>query len=87
MDSLTAIAVFLAYIVIDALYALYTHAIANERSALAATTGAIMYVLMAYGIKSVVDSFWYVIPLMAGSWIGTYATIELLKSKKVAKEQ
>ena len=67
-----AVIVFFCYVAIDALYALYVLAVANKERFKAASVGAGMHFLMAFGVLSLVQSGWYLIPIAAGSWVGTY---------------
>jgi hypothetical protein len=80
-DLLTGALVFFAYLALDMLYAHYTFAITKLRSARAATTGAIMYFLLAIGILNYTDNPLYLIPLVFGSWVGTYVTVESERRK------
>lgn len=78
-----ALMVFLAYIVLDILYALYTLAVNRLQPARAATTGSLMYFLLALGVFSYTHNPLYVISLVLGSWIGTYvAVLHELKKKQ-----
>lgn len=77
----TALLVFVAYVVADMLYARYTIAITKLHAARAATTGAVMYFLLAVGILSYTDNPLYLFPLVLGSWVGTYVTVEIERKK------
>jgi len=67
--------VFLVYILIDGMYAHYTLAITKKNPMVAATTGALMHFLIAFGVLNYVQNYLYIIPLALGSWIGTYLVI------------
>jgi hypothetical protein len=45
-----AFIVFIAYILIDGMYALYTQSIAKKKPVMAATVGALMHFLIAFGV-------------------------------------
>jgi hypothetical protein len=75
-DPRIAIAVFVAYLLIDAMYAYYTLAITRRQPVAAATVGSLMYVLIAFGILNFVENYLYVIPMVIGSWIGTYVVVK-----------
>lgn len=75
-----AIAIFFSYILIDGGYAYYTYTVTEYRPKMAATTGVMMHILLAFGVFSYVHNFLYVIPLCFGSWIGTYIVV---KRKKI----
>jgi hypothetical protein len=68
-------ATFLAYLAVDALYAIYTIEVVRLRPASAATTGALIYVLSAFGIVNLVHNALYVIPLALGGWLGTFLVV------------
>lgn len=74
-DIRIGVAVFIAYIVIDGMYAYYTLAVTRKRPVVSATTGALMHFLIAFGVLSYVDNYLYLIPLAAGSWVGTYLVV------------
>lgn len=75
-DITTGILIFISYIVVDGLYAYYTIAVQKYKAVKAATTGSLMYVLLAYGVISYTHNILYLIPLAIGSWVGTYAVIK-----------
>ena len=81
-SMLTAFFVFAAYVVVDTLYAYYTLAVSRLEPARAATTGALMYFLLAVGVLNYTHNPLYLFPLVLGSWIGTYVTVELERRKK-----
>ena len=73
-----ALAIFLAYIIVDALYAFYTLEVTKKNAVSAATTGAIMHFLLAFGVLNYVNNFLYLLPLAIGSWLGTYLVVKKL---------
>lgn len=80
-DFFIATAVFVSYVVVDAMYAYYTFAIANRRAMRAATTGALMHFLLAVGVLSYVENILYLIPIAAGSWLGTFLVVSWQERK------
>jgi hypothetical protein len=77
-----AVAVFIAYILIDGMYAYYTITVTRRRPVASATTGALMHFLIAFGVLNYVENYLYLIPLALGSWIGTYlVVVKDMKSK------
>lgn len=72
----TALLVTLAYIVIDALYALYTIHIQKGNAITASNVGAGMYALMAFGTVTYTTAPVYVIFVAIGSWLGTYFVVK-----------
>ena len=74
-DWTIATATFVAYLAVDALYAIYTIEVVRLRPARAATTGALIYVLSAFGIVNLVHNALYIIPLALGGWLGTFIVV------------
>ena len=72
----TAAIIFVAYVLVDALYAYYTIQVTKRKPYLAATSGALMYFLLAIGVLNYVQNYLYLIPLAFGSWIGTFIIVK-----------
>ncbi|MEX2515133.1 MAG: hypothetical protein WD335_03320 [Candidatus Paceibacterota bacterium] len=72
---LIALLIFIAYIVIDALNTYYTSAVADKRPVAAATSGAVVYIIIAFGIFSFTENILYLVPLVMGSWVGTFIVV------------
>lgn len=81
-DIWTALLVFVAYLLIDILYAKYTIFVSRLEPASAATSGSIIYVLLAIGILNFTNNPLYIAPLILGSWIGTYGVVSYERRKK-----
>ncbi len=75
----TAIIVFIFYVVVDALYVLYTRYIQQNKAMAAATVGAMMYGLFGFGTLAIIENSWNILPIILGSWVGTYFTIKYIK--------
>ena len=75
--------IFVAYILIDGMYAYYTIAVIKKRPVVSATTGALMHFLIAFGVLNYVQNFLYVIPLALGSWVGTYLVVSRDRSSSI----
>jgi len=67
--------VFVAYLLVDAMYAYYTLAVTKNRPVAAASVGATMHFLIAFGVLNYVQNYLYIIPLAVGSWFGTYFVV------------
>jgi len=67
--------VFVAYLAVDAMYAYYTLAVTRKKPVAAASVGALMHFLIAFGVLNYVQNYLYVIPLALGSWVGTYLVV------------
>lgn len=78
----TAFFIFVAYFLVDALYALYTLSVVNLKPVVSATIGALMYFLLAVGIINYVNNYLYLIPLAVGSWLGTFVVVFVKKKMK-----
>lgn len=74
-DFRVAIVVFVAYLLVDAMYAYYTLAVIKGRPVASASVGATMHFLIALGVLNYVQNYLYVIPLAIGSWFGTYFVV------------
>jgi hypothetical protein len=83
-DWLLAAGVFIAYFVVDALYAYYTLSVTRHQAGRAATAGSAMYFLMAFGVINYTQNYLYVVPLVLGSWLGTYVIVKYEKEKPAA---
>lgn len=86
-DFRLALFVFIAYILVDGLYAKYTIDVTRFNAYKAATTGTIIHFLLAFGVINYTQNWLYVFPLAVGSWIGTFWTVrkEKEKIKKIKK--
>jgi len=58
------------------MYAYYTIAVMKKKPLTAASIGASMHFLIAFGVLNYVQNYLYVIPLALGSWIGTYLVVQ-----------
>ncbi len=76
---LLAAALFGSYVVVDALYALYTLWVVDRRPIASANVSLVMHFLLAAGVISYVHNFAYVIPITADSWVGAYLVVRLTR--------
>lgn len=76
-----ALLVFVAYVLIDGMYAYYTIAVTKQRPVASASVGALMHFLIAFGVLNYVQNYLYLIPLALGSWVGTYLIVSLDKKR------
>ena len=74
--------IFVTYVVTDALYAKYTLDVANYNKYRAATIGTSIHFLMAFGVISYTQNWFYIIPLAMGSWVGTFIIVRRERIKK-----
>lgn len=75
-DFKVAAIVFVAYLLVDAMFAYYTLAVTKNKPVVAATVGSAMYFFIAIGVLNYVQNYLYVLPLVLGSWIGTYVVVK-----------
>jgi hypothetical protein len=74
-----AAAVFVAYFLIDILYALYVIYVGKRAAFKAAAASSLLYSLAAYGVITYSKNFIYVIPLAIGAFLGTYVVVKYMK--------
>ena len=78
IDPLVAAGVVGATAVTDAVYVLFTAAVAGRRRVSAATWSSVWYLLSSFAIISYTNNWAYVVFAAAGSWIGAYASVSWL---------
>jgi uncharacterized membrane protein YfcA len=76
-DLRVALAVFLLTALMDGLHAIYTRAIATHCAGRAATFGSLIYLISAFAILQYTQNGWYLLFVVAGSWIGTYMGVKI----------
>jgi len=74
-DIKVALVLFIAYILVDGLYAYYTLCVTRLRPLASATTGFLMHFILAFGVINYVNNFLYIIPLALGSFLGTFIIV------------
>jgi uncharacterized protein YebE (UPF0316 family) len=75
-DFKIAFFIFIAYIIVDGMYACYTLQVTKRKPYSSATIGALMHFLLAVGVLNYVQNFLYLLPLALGSWIGTFLVVK-----------
>jgi len=78
-----ALILFTAYAVVDAMYARYTLSVTKAKPFEAATVGALMHFILAFGVINYVKNYLYIVPLALGSWIGTYLVVRYERKKRL----
>lgn len=79
MTILIFISVFLATMCIDALYALYTLRLVERKALQSAFFGTTIHLFTAFTVISYTKNYLYVIPLLLGSFAGTYFAVRFSK--------
>jgi uncharacterized membrane protein YhaH (DUF805 family) len=77
INPLTAGAVILATAATDAVYVMFTSAVAKKRLP-AATWSSIWYMLSSFAVISYTENWIYVLFAAVGSWIGAFASMTFL---------
>jgi len=75
---LTALLVFVVYVFFDVLYALYVLCVSRKQAFAASAISSVLYSLGAYGTMSYLHNPWYLIPLAAGAFLGTYIAVRYM---------
>jgi hypothetical protein len=77
-NLLIALAVFGATIVTDAVFVMFTAAVASRHRFRAANWSAVWYLLAAVSVISYTSNAVYVVFAAAGSWVGAYVSMTWL---------
>lgn len=78
-NCVIAICIFFAYFFIDFLMAYYTVAVIKQKEFMAAHSGAAVYLLTSFGVINYTQNWWYILFIVAGSWLGTYVYVKRRK--------
>jgi len=62
----------------------YLQSVTSQKAALAATSGSAIHIIAAFTVISYMSDWRYIIPMVIGSWIGTYLIVrrDKLRSTK-----
>ena len=85
----TCVVLFVVYFIFDILYAKYILAVSKLRALRSANISAVLYILSAIGTLSYVDNILYIVPILGGTWLGTYLSLAVAtknKAKRKAKK-
>lgn len=69
--------VFLITALMDVVRAAYVKSVARNRAAVAATSGALVYLISAFSAFQFSQNLYYLLFVAAGSWTGTYAFLKI----------
>ena len=78
IDPLTACGVLLATAATDAVYVMFTSAVAARKRVPAATWSSIWYMLSSFAVISYTQNWAYVVFAAAGSWVGAFASMTFI---------
>jgi hypothetical protein len=79
IDPLTAVGVLVATAATDAVYVMFSSAVASRRRLPAATWSSVWYMLSSFAVISYTQNWVYVGFAAAGSWLGAYASMTYLR--------
>jgi hypothetical protein len=73
------VGVLLATAATDAVYVMFTSAVAARRRLPAASWSSIWYLLSSYAVINYTENWIYVLFAAAGSWLGAFASVSFLQ--------
>lgn len=77
--------IFVMYGIVDGLYTRWMYLVTEKNALAASTAGAFLALFICIGVKSYTVNALYIVPVVVGSFFGTY--IEVTREKrKLAKE-
>ena len=79
IDPLTALGVLCATAATDAVYVMFTAAVARRSRLSAANWSGLWYLLSSFAVISYTHDWVYVVFAAIGSWIGAYLSISFLR--------
>jgi hypothetical protein len=82
IDPLTAVGVLLATAATDAVYVMFSSAIAARRRLPAATWSSVWYLLSSFAVISYTQNWAYVAFAAVGSWLGAFASMTFLHRQR-----
>jgi hypothetical protein len=85
IDPWLALGVSVSTAVTDAVYVLFNAAVSSRRRVPAATWSSVWYLLSAFAVISYTRNWLYVGFAAAGSWVGAYASLTLLREADMRK--
>lgn len=77
-----ALLVFVAYVVFDMFYALYTLHVTQFNEWKASNSAVIVNFISAFAVINYTQNWLYIVPLLAGSWVGTFIVVRSQRLKK-----
>jgi hypothetical protein len=78
----TAAMIFVTYVAIDMLYAMYIICVGERRAFSAALLTSVIYSLLAFGVVSYSKNIAYLVPLASGAFLGTFLMVKFKKGKE-----
>ena len=78
IDPLTALGVLAATAATDAVYVMFSSAVAARKRVPAATWSSVWYLLSSFAVISYTQNWVYVLFAAVGSWLGAFASMTFL---------
>ena len=85
IDPWLALGVLVSTAATDAVYVMFNAAVSSRKRLPAATWSSVWYLLSAFAVISYTRNWAYVGFAAAGSWIGAYASLTLLRGAEKSK--
>jgi uncharacterized membrane protein YhaH (DUF805 family) len=79
IDPLTALGVMAATAATDAVYVMFSSAVAQQKRLPAANWSGVWYLLSSFAVISYTQHWFYVFFAAVGSWIGAYLSITFIR--------
>jgi hypothetical protein len=83
IDPLIAAGVAVATAATDAVYVMFSSAIAARKRVPAATWSSLWYLLSSFAVINYTQNWVYVIFAAAGSWVGAYVSMTFVRRTRV----
>ena len=83
VHPLIALGVLASTAATDAAYVFFNAAVSGRRRVMAANWSAIWYMLSAFAVISYTKNWVYVCFAAAGSWVGAYLSMTLLRQRRI----
>ncbi len=78
IDPLTALGVLLATAATDAVYVMFSSAVAARKRVPAANWSSVWYLLSSFAVISYTQNWAYVVFAAIGSWLGAFASMTFI---------
>ncbi len=85
IDPVTALGVVAATAATDAVYVMFSSAVARQRRVSAANWSGLWYLLSSFAVISYTQNWVYVLFAAIGSWIGAYVSITFIRHPRFRK--
>jgi hypothetical protein len=84
---LTALGVVAATAATDAVYVMFSSAVARQRRIAAANWSGMWYLLSSFAVVSYTQNWVYVLFAAVGSWIGAYVSLTFIRSPRFRNQE